>query len=65
MRAVLENDLKEAFGRADMTNRTRMYEILSFLYNDAPIGSWGHKGVVKKWLATFPRKGAQDEKTEV
>lgn len=49
--AVVSNDLKEAFGRADEVNRERMFDIVSWLYNNAPIGSWGSPENVEAWLA--------------
>lgn len=35
-RAVLSNDLKESFAYADHINTAAMFNIVSFLYNDAP-----------------------------
>ncbi len=50
LRAVLENDLAGAFGRADILNRARMFEIVSWLYNEAPSICWGSREAVKRWL---------------
>ena len=47
--AVVSNDLREAFGRADENNRAAMYEIVAYLYNTAPIGSWGRPDCLKSW----------------
>ena len=41
LKAVLTNDLKESFGRADGENIKHMKEIIMFLYNDAPMSCWG------------------------
>lgn len=49
LRAVLENDLREACNRADTTNRYRLYDLVFFLYNYAPIGSWGSPENVQAW----------------
>ena len=48
--ACLENNLKEAFGRADDVNRARMFDIVTFLYNEAPSACWGSPAKVKAWL---------------
>jgi hypothetical protein len=50
--AVLENNLVEAFGRADDVNINRLYDYASFLYNQAPSGCWGSKEKVSKWMET-------------
>ena len=49
--AVLENDLMEAFMRADETNIARMFDIVSFVYNEAPSACHGSREKVKSWLA--------------
>ena len=41
MTAVLCNDLKEACGRADHINRHLIFQIVAWLYNEAPYASWG------------------------
>lgn len=48
--AVLKNDLKEACGRADMTNRYRLFEIVSYCYNEIPNDCWGSPEKVEIWL---------------
>jgi len=50
LRAVLENDLFEAIGRADLGNRMDIHEICSYIYNNIPLNSWGSKKIVKEWL---------------
>lgn len=49
--AVLENNLMEAFGRADENNRAALFEIVSYLYNDAPSACWGSPAKVSAWLS--------------
>lgn len=49
--AILDNDLREACQRADMTNRVRIWEYVAFLYNYAPLGCWGYAGAVDDWCA--------------
>ena len=50
LRAVLENNLSEAFGRADLNNRHRMFDIISYIYNDLPSVCWGSPEKVDNWL---------------
>jgi|TARA_Y100000310_G_scaffold309003_1_gene352677 hypothetical protein len=54
--AVFSNDLMESFARADEQNRQDMFEIVSYLYNHAPMECWGSREKVKLWL-----KGGEDE----
>lgn len=49
--AVFENDLMEAFGRADAENSLALSNITTFVYNYAPAPCWGSKERVKAWLA--------------
>lgn len=49
-RAVLENDLRDAFGRADLSNRFALYDIVAYIYNVLPSNSWGSREKVAKWL---------------
>lgn len=51
LRAVLENNLSEAFGRADEENRKCLFEIVSYVYNELPIPCWGSPEKVKAWLS--------------
>lgn len=51
--AVLENNLVEAFARADMTNRPRLWDYAKFLHNYAPkipVPAWGSPEIVAKWI---------------
>ena len=50
LEAVLENNLKEAFGRADDINRQKMYEYVYFLYNFVPKACWGSPQAYRNWL---------------
>lgn len=47
--AVLENNLKEAIGRADENALAALPHIVAFLYNDAPSSSWGSPANVAEW----------------
>lgn len=54
--AVLCNDLRGAFERADDINTYRMRDYVTFLYNQVPTRCYGSPEKVKKWLA-----GGSDE----
>lgn len=48
--AVLENNLRDAFGRADLVSRAALFDIVVFMWNDAPSVCWGSPEKVAKWL---------------
>ena len=52
--AVIDNDLKEAFGRADDINQHCLFAYMKWFYNEAPSGSWGYAGAVKDWIKRGP-----------
>jgi hypothetical protein len=56
--AVASNDLFNAVGRADETNRPLIPRYVQWFYNRAPVGSWGSPELVKKWLAHKGLSGA-------
>jgi len=51
LRAVLSNDLLEACKCADENNLTRIHVYAAYLYQLAPIGSYGSPEAVRAWLA--------------
>ena len=51
LQAVLENDLKESFARADDDNRDALFEIVNHCYNEIPGNCWGSPEKVEAWLA--------------
>lgn len=55
--AVLENNLMEAFGRADIDNSYNLKNIVGYIYNHLPSNSWGSAVRVKDYLELI-RKGA-------
>lgn len=61
MTAVLSNDLKGAFGRADDINRARMFDTVAFLVNEAPIGCHGSPEHVKDWIESGGLQGILKE----
>lgn len=48
--AVLVNDLFGAVGRADSWNSAALADIVKWLYNEAPRGSFGNEELVNDWL---------------
>lgn len=51
LRAVLENNLWKAIGKADVINARCLPQIISFFYNEAPSPCWGSPEKVKAWAA--------------
>jgi hypothetical protein len=50
LRAVLEDKLVESFGRADEFNRSAMFDICAYIYNEIPSLCHGSPEKVEKWL---------------
>lgn len=50
LKAVLSNDLVQAFGAADEFNSAAMRDWAMFLYNEAPSGCWGSREKVHNWI---------------
>ena len=48
--AVLENNLTEAFGRADMGNRLSLWNICNYVYNEIPSNCHGNPQKVNEWI---------------
>lgn len=48
--AVLENNLVEAFGRADYENSANLKNIVGYIYNNLPANSWGSKDKIQEYL---------------
>lgn len=48
--AVICNDLKDAVGRADETNRAALADWVLFFYNDAPSECWGSVAAFNHWI---------------
>jgi hypothetical protein len=51
LRAVLENNLTEAFGRADEYNLRTLHAIVAYVYNELPSPSHGSPEKVRTWQA--------------
>lgn len=66
LRAVLENDLTEAVGRASENNLRTIDSIVSYVYMEMPSECWGNKAKVRAWLdarheGATPSDGETDE----
>ena len=51
--AVLENNLKEALGRADDYNRETIFDIVGYCYNEIPSVCWGSPVKIKACVETI------------
>jgi len=51
LRAVLANDLMEAFARADDHNRLDLFSICQYIHNDIPAISHGSYELVQAWIS--------------
>lgn len=51
LQAVIDNDLKKAFDRADDRNAATLRAIVAYFYNFCPAGCWGFKGAYSAWIA--------------
>lgn len=56
--AVIENDLKEAVGRADEENMANLPAFVSYFYNEAPSVCWGSPEKMVAWLLKFDSEAA-------
>jgi hypothetical protein len=60
--AVLENNLREAFGRADIYNREALFDIVCYCWNEIPATCWGSPERVKAWIEMHRKRRPQNEK---
>lgn len=56
---LLSNNLVNTWGFADKTNRERMGDIVSFIYNEAPSQCWGSKEKYEAWAVAGGARGQQ------
>ena len=59
LEAVFQNNLVEAFGRADTDNTFAMRDYAAFLYGQAPRECWGSKAAVNAWISHNGLAGAE------
>jgi hypothetical protein len=50
LQAVIQNDLKMSFAKADHINQSRMFNIVNWMYNNAPHTCWGSSEACKEWI---------------
>lgn len=55
IRACLENDLTQAYHRADDNNLPAIPAIVNYMYNELPGPCWGSPEKVKAWLVRGER----------
>lgn len=48
--AVISNKLVESFAQADDINRSRLFDIAGFFYDEAPSRCWGSEEKMKLWI---------------
>ena len=58
LEAVICNDLKESFVRADIDNCAAIFEIVSWFYHEAPRECWGSPEQYVEWMAKHNAKRA-------
>ncbi len=49
LRAIITNDLRGAFARADQENGRLIQNYLALFYNDLPSGCWGPSDALANW----------------
>lgn len=49
LRAVIENDLRGAYLRADKENRLALPALIEWMECSIPSAAWGHPGVIDDW----------------
>jgi len=59
--AVLCNDLVAAYLNADDTNRKYLGNYAWWLIQECPIGAWGDKDTVEKWMTDGGLEGIEKE----
>ncbi len=50
LEAVVTNNLKETFGRADIESRSHVFDLVCYLYNDCPAACWGSRQNYYDWM---------------
>lgn len=60
LQAVICNNLRESFVKADDTNTDRMFDIVCFFYNEAPSRCWGSEEKMYNWIK-LKKGGKEDE----
>jgi hypothetical protein len=50
LHALLSNDLRRTFERADDTNTPLVRDLVRWLYKEAPARAWGSETAVRDWI---------------
>ena len=61
LEAVISNDLREAYGRADDTSLLILFELVSYLYRACPAGCWGSPENYRSWISRHAEQRANDD----
>ena len=59
--AILSNNLRESFSRADEEVSACMFEIVKYLYTAVPAACWGSPDLMEKWMRQGGREGRKKE----
>lgn len=51
LKALIQNDLREAVARADINNSAALADWVRALYSYAPSGCWGSPEAYEQWVA--------------
>lgn len=62
LEACINNDLAEACGRADETNRRLLFEIMCWLHNAAPMGAWHYDGAMTRWVEIHQQEREREKR---
>lgn len=62
LRAILENNFREAYSRADGQNRAALARWGDWLFNQCPMKAWGSETTVKDWIA---KQGLRDRRRDL
>jgi len=54
--AIICNNLKDSFFRADNICLERMFDIIEFFNNEAPFRCWGSKEKMTEWIREFGKE---------
>ena len=53
LKAVIQNNLSEAIGQADVENLKNIPAYIGYFYNETPLSCWGSKKKMEKWVKSF------------
>jgi hypothetical protein len=57
LRAVIQNDLREAVGAADDENMANLPAYVAYFYNEAPSDCWGSPENMEAWIERKEKAG--------